>query len=199
MKKLSISIILMSFVFIGFSQLNTGSESPKRNSVYLEVYGQGYYNSICFDRLYNMNKKVKTSVTAALTLVPYFSRHNDYLFVIGVPVSYNWLFGKRKSHLELGLGLTVSSQTYNDFYLSETGARMTTNYIYLTPKIGYRFQKPQGGFFFRACLTPLYDLYKSNQFKDRFTKFPAPLAFQQQMNTRQLYPWLGLSFGYTLK
>lgn len=134
----------------------------KRNSIYIEYAGQGLYPSVSFDRLYRTEKKMKTSFTGGLTLIPI----PDY-FVFSVPASYNILFGKRKSKLELGIGLTAMylregnipvSHGYKDdngvYHYEQFIGHEHNFFAYFTPKIGYRYQNPNGGLFLRATLTP---------------------------------------------
>ena len=96
MKKIIIQTIVFLSPIIAFGQENVKATELKRNSIYLEAFGQGLYNSFSFDRLYNVDKKIKTSFSAGLTIIPV-----PELFVLGVPVSYNYLFGKKKSSLRV--------------------------------------------------------------------------------------------------
>jgi hypothetical protein len=196
-KSIIIIATLLSTLILNAQKMD--NVSPARNSIYLEVYGQGFYNAISFDRLYRLDKKIRSSLSAGLTLVPYLTHKYDHLFVIGIPVSYNWLFGKRKNHLELGMGLTWSRRTNYDWNEPSNVELRTINCLYFTPKIGYRYQNPKGGFFFRATLDPIFVLYKDHNYYDYFSKFPQVADYYSEMNTRQLYPWIGLSFGYTLR
>ena len=183
----------------------------KRNTVYFEAFGQGLYNSFSYDRLYRTDKKIKTSITAGLTLIP-----TKELFVLGAPISYNFLFGQKNHHLELGVGFTIlrinmGKIDYTESYPNNQGVEVTNTFIgsetdyysYFTPKIGYRFQKPNGGMFFRVTLTPpvaginrigsinesKYYHHVSNQYF-----YSAPF-----FEPYKIYPWAGLSIGYTLK
>ena len=71
-------------------------------------------------------------------------------------------------------------------------------YSYLTPKIGYRFQRPQGGIFFRLTATPMFALvnhYSSNNFFGVSTE-----VFQNVAGLGyRIFPWPGISVGYTFK
>jgi hypothetical protein len=171
--------LLILTLFLGQIMLHGQTDSstvlPKRNTIYVEVLGQGILNSLSFDRLYRVDHRVKTSFTAGVMLDPTNSR-------MAIPISYNWLFGQKKSHLELGVGLTY----WREVYLGGPD-----NYVYFTPKLGYRFQQPNGGVFFRVTFTPTVGLAQTLEYTWR-NVFQSPFG-------ERLFPWGGISLGYTLK
>jgi hypothetical protein len=209
-------IILQSIIFLSpiasFGQENVTRTETKRNTIYIEAFGQGLYNSFTFDRLYNVDKKIKTSFSAGLTTIPH-----PELFVVGTPVSYNFLFGQKNHHLELGIGITPMYLRQGRIDCSESvtdanGVIQTNSFVgyqnnfysYFTPKIGYRFQKNTGGFFFRFTFTPSVaginaiggvqggNLIKRNQ-EIQYFKYAA------FFEPNKIFPWAGISIGWTLK
>jgi hypothetical protein len=112
---------------------------------------------------------------------------------LGIPVSYNWLLGKKSHHFELGIGLTSLLVNPN----SNVG---TDSYTYMTPKIGYRFQRPNGGLFFRATVTPMIAILNVSSIKYNNETYR---QFSTLNNVAGLgyaaFPWPGLSMGYTFK
>ncbi len=175
------NIFFILTLFLGqrflYGQADTSSIKIKRNTIYVEAFGQGILNSLSFDRLYHINRRVKTSFTAGVMLDPANLRW-------GIPVSYNWLFGKKKSHLELGVGLTYWTEKYvND---------IVDYYTYVTPKIGYRFQRPKGGLFFRITFTPPIGLIHSEKWENK-------MGYYDHENPigGLIFPWGGISLGYT--
>ncbi len=213
MKKTFILLAMLLGQIVTFGQAESKAVLPKRNTVYFEVFGQGLYNSFSYDRLYRLDKKVKTSFTAGLTLIP--ARE---LFVLGAPVSYNFIFGQKNHHLELGLGFTLmylreGRVNASEGYTDQNGVNQTYNYLghsnnfysFFTPKIGYRFQKPTGGFFMRVALTPPIaginrlggmkgGKYDTGDWTE--TQYFSSAAF---FESYKIFPWAGISFGYTLK
>ena len=194
---------------------DTNTVAPiKRNSIYVEYAGQGLYPSVSFDRLYRTDKKFKTSFTGGLTLVPI----PDY-FVFSIPISYNYLIGKRKSKLELGIGLTAmylregnipASYGYKDdngvYHYEQFIGHEHNFFAYFTPKIGYRYQNPNGGLFLRATLTPHIAGISSyggvrgkngnkTNIDDSYTEYFSSVAF---LGNRLLIR-AGLSVGWTFK
>ena len=210
MKKIIIKVIILSCPLWLFGQEN---KEMKRNSIYIEAFGQGLYNSISFDRLYHTDKKIKTSFNCGLTIIP-----SSELFVLATPIAYNFLFGQKNHHLELGLGftamyirrgkitvgrgLTENGVTYQEEFIGHENAYFT----YFTPKLGYRFQKPAGGFFFRFTFTPpiaginRYGGTKGGIYDDKmdnsYTEYFKSAAFFEGF---KIIPWGGISFGWTLK
>jgi hypothetical protein len=111
----------------------------------------------------------------------------------GIPISYNWIFGKKSHHLEVGIGLTSLIVNPNSNMVSDF-------YTYLTPKIGYRYQRPNGGLFLRATVTPMIDILNvrtytfGNEKSRNFSSFNNVVGLGYAV-----FPWPGLSIGYTFK
>jgi hypothetical protein len=180
-----------------------------RNTIYLEVFGQGLFNSLSYDRILFPEFRVKHSANIGLTFIPPIS----YMQVVAVPVSYNFIFGQRNHHLELGLGFTPmifkEIGINSSFYVQDQIGNQTLEnekidninlLFYLTPKIGYRLQKSDGGFFFRATLTPPIagiNIWRysstSSYSQSPSTEYFTSAAFFGS----RVYPWAGVSFGYT--
>jgi hypothetical protein len=212
MKKLLFITLLMSIYASVYTQEIKKPAAMQRNSIYFEAFSQGLYNSLSYDRLFSLDKKVKTSFSAGITLIP----HPD-LFVVGTPVSFNFIFFQKSHHLELGLGFTPLFIRFgniyaNEWYLDESGT-LQENYFtghsndiynYFTPKIGYRYQKPEGGLFLRATFTPplaginLFGDTKggmTNTSNNYRTEYFQNAAFY----SGKVFPWAGISIGWTLK
>jgi hypothetical protein len=208
----TIALTLLSLLpLLSTAQDTLPSPTVKRNTVYVEAFGQGIYNSLSYDRLYRTNHKIKTSVNAGITLVPI----TDY-FVVATPVAYNFLFGKKSHHLELGLGFTAmytkakldwSRIVFDDF--SDQSPSSLLDYYrgysyYISPKIGYRFQQAKGGFFMVVNFTPsISTKYYRNDISNLLDfKLNSIYTNKFQYNffpTVQNYktPSFGLSLGYT--
>ena len=210
MFKYLFSLLLLIFTLSAKSQDTLVLDrSMARNTVYLEVFGQGLFNSLSYDRILFPEFKVRQSASIGLTFIPPIS----YMQVVAIPVSYNFIFGQRKHHFELGLGFTPmifkEIGLSSSFYSEDQSGNQTLVYekvdninllFYLTPKIGYRFQKPEGGFFFRGTLTPPLagiNIWRYNStssyMQSPSTEFFTSAAFFGS----RIYPWAGLSFGYT--
>lgn len=159
-KKIALLFLTLNTI-VSNAQEETSNEL-KRNTIYLEAFGQGLFNSLTYDRLLNVDHNVKHSISSGITLIP-----TTETFVFGLPISYNFLIGKTAHKLEFGVGLTGLFLRENginsvELYDDENGVAQVYTYVghrnnfytYFTPKIGYRFQKSDGGIFFRASFTP---------------------------------------------
>lgn len=189
------TIINTTFIIFFCWNLTLGQGKPMRdniecNSIYTEAFGQGFCWSLNYDRLFNKENRFMNSFTAGIVYVPKFMEFGDGIYY-GIPLSYNWLLGRKSHHLELGIGLT-------SLFVKPNSNQRSDFYAYFTPKIGYRFQRPQGGLFFRATATPTIDLlnvitYKFENEKQR--------NFSSMNNVAGIgfaaFLWPGLSIGYT--
>lgn len=176
------TLIFLSVFNIKGQKINTDDSlkiSCKKNSVYIELGGTGGVYSICYDRLFDIKEKKKNSFSIGLSYLQGVIYGND-LRIFALPFSRNTIYFK---YLEIGLGLTPTliadikpAYQHGNVFGSYTELNPM---LFLTPKLGFRYQKNDGGFFFRAALTPMISLI-SNPF----------------LNHR-VYPWAGLSFGKT--
>lgn len=168
-----------------------------KHTVYAELFGQGFSGSLNYDLMFNSEKKWKRSLAVGIIAVPRSLGFGDGAY-IGVPVSYNWLLGTKRSYLELGIGLTT--QIGEDYNLGSDQKRLSNMYTYITPKIGYRFQPSKSGLFFRATLTPHIALVNTNFSVRNGSLMTASTFFNNFMNLGyRAFPWFGVSLGYTFK
>lgn len=159
-------------------------ESPeplRKHSVFVELAGNGGYYSFNYDRI--MLAKTKWKVSGRVGVM-YYSESLGYLennkqSTYAIPVEVSYLRGGSNHHLELGLGLTPYYERYKDFESSDV------NHLGVLPvaRLGYRYQRREGGFFFKTGITPAL------QIKDKHYKY----------NDTHGLLWAGIAFGYTLK
>lgn len=210
------------FVVFGFVSINSIAQTTtgqlpaprKVHSLYGEVFGQALYYSINYDRLLFIERHFPATVSAGISVLPIPS----LITSVATPISFNGLIGKGSHHLELGIGLTPMYLRENNVkvgypveveegvYEQESYAGHSNNFfLYLTPKIGYRFQRPQGGFFGRVTFTPpigLISHWGSMQRNDKtipnnslggYTTYFQEAAFFGS----PVMPWAGFSIGWT--
>lgn len=190
-RTVGIAVFLLS-VFTVFGQEKNTLNVVDRNTIYAEAFGQGFCYSLNYDRLFNTENRFKNSFTAGFVYVPESMGFGDGIY-LGIPVSYNWLLGKKSHHFEMGIGLTSLLVNPN----SNLG---TDSYTYLTPKIGYRFQRPNGGLFFRATVTPMIAILNVSTFNFGAEKYRQFSSFKNVLGLGYAaFPWPGLSMGYTFK
>ena len=134
-----------------------------RNAAYVELLGNGLLYSMNYDRMITPRVSARVGIMGLGAATDSASAG-----IIAAPVMVNYLFGEGNSHLETGIGLMLASGSVDDVEGFEdesfSGAVGTAT-------LGYRYQRPAGGFVFRAGLTPFF-------------------------GTDGIAPWFGISFGY---
>jgi hypothetical protein len=68
----------------------------------------------------------------------------------GIAANWAYLFGNRKHHLELNLGVMGIQDKYHDQQLTKTELFFAQWDFFPLLNAGYRFQKPEGGFMLRT-------------------------------------------------
>jgi hypothetical protein len=132
------------------------SHALRRNSVYVEAFGQGMLYSINYD--YRIRPEISLRAGFTNWTVPLFLLLiNGQAQVTAFPLMLNYLTGGGSSHLEVGAGImptAISIQGSEIFLGSEIQG--STTVVVGTATLGYRLQPPEGGFVFRVGLTPLF-------------------------------------------
>jgi hypothetical protein len=148
----------------GAQQIPAEEISPTaRNAFYIELLGNGLLYSINYDRLLTdqISGRVGLMVIGAAS-------DSSAAAVIAAPIMANYLFGRGNSHFETGIGVTLMSGAVDNVgEIDDEGFSGAVG----TATLGYRYQRPGGGFVFRAGLTPFF-------------------------GRGGILPWFGLSFGY---
>jgi hypothetical protein len=164
MIKLIISICtIMTFQNIN-AQDNYNNNKISKNSIYFELLGSaGYLYNISYDRIVLTKGKNHISTGLGFQYTPFSSKLTNNP-VSSLSPQINYFYGI-KHHFETGLGLV--------YYFNSSD-------LDIPIRIGYRFQKPEGGLLFKVALTPL--LTKS------YPIFGEGLL---------LIPWGGIAIGWT--
>ncbi len=145
--KIILTLPLLCLTLMTMAQESTKSLS--KNTVFLEAGGNGFFYSLNYDRILNDNENWKLAGRAGLMYLYFF--RNDQRQMIGVPLEFSCLRGKDKNYLEIGFGLTPVYDTYN---LSPWPA--IHDFILISAlRIGYRYQKNDGGLFFKSWIDPI--------------------------------------------
>jgi hypothetical protein len=183
-----ISILLSVKVF---------SQSKKPKSIYLEIGGKSIYTSINYEHTIKVYEKGYLMANIGASYIP-LERFVSACFPVGV----KYVFGKSDHHFEAGIGAsfhilnTIGIESSNSFGNDKDYRRKNFyRWLYLTPSLGYRYQKPTNGLFFTANLLLLtgvfeYEYYENYgwdiEWFDGTAFFPFPVV-----------PYLGLSIGYS--
>jgi len=205
------AVILVLFLSAQIQAQDTVFVQPADNSIYLEVLGQSLYYSLNYDRIFIDQGRERLSYSAGISVLPI-----DYMEVYTGSASINYLRGKGNHLLELGLGLSgmrfkekninIGYTSYdsegNEIQVQGIG-RADHFFLYLTPKIGYRFQKRSGGLMARVTLTPpvglisiwgsTYDMNNGQSTGSSYVLILKEAAFFPYV----IFPWAGVSVGYS--
>ena len=98
-----------------------------------------------------------------------FSLQQFYLFLKKIKIDAGFFNGQGNSHAEFSLVVVPFAEDYK--YLFSAG-NQSDKKLYIIPGAGYRFQKPDGGFFFRTIVAPVVFLDPRS---DNFWKMDAKL------------------------
>jgi hypothetical protein len=138
MKKISLLITLSFTLATAFSQ-------TAAKSIYFELGGPGIA-SVNFDTRFT---KAEDGIGGRVG-IGYFNIDGDQLLTI--PLGLNYLLSKDQHHyFEIGGGVTIA-KTSSD--TNDEGDTFTGTFGHLN--FGYRLQPKEGGFLFRAAITPVF-------------------------------------------
>jgi len=190
MRSLFLFFSLLTFSFYSFSQ------STAKNSLYLELGGAAGLYSINYERMISEGSNVDINARIGFAVVPFRDRevlvdwdidNIAYAFPIGV----NFVFGDKKNHFETGLAYSIvfDGRVAYDGYAKTNGEFIEIVNLrvergvghYLIPKIGYRYQKAEGGLIFKVNATPFIIIDDALD--------------SSSSNTNRVLFWLGVSVG----
>ncbi|MEO6453157.1 MAG: hypothetical protein ABIN97_03750 [Ginsengibacter sp.] len=115
----------------------------KRNALFIEGGGKGPYYSVNYSRIFKQGNKLIYSWRAGFSLLS----HD-----LSVPLAISAFTSGIQHHLEFSIGLTPYLKGYKTFLKKKD---LSDKQIYITPGIGYRFQKITSSFFIAAGFDPL--------------------------------------------
>lgn len=114
----------------------------RKNSIYGELFGSGFFLSLNYERELYRDEKVKFNFRIGT---------GTAILVNAVPLAgVNLLFGKNNNNFELGFN---GIRTYAISIMGGDG-----NYVLANPVLGYRYVSDKG-LIFRASFTPFFQLY----------------------------------------
>ena len=127
------------------------SKFPALNANYIEVLGNsGFLFSLNLDRIFYYKPKLKISAAAGIAVMP-----NTYYLEQSYYIANNYILLDGDHHLEFGPGLTLWRKYNPDCKdTSEFPRSHWENVWFGMFRLGYRYQKNEEGFFFKAGLTP---------------------------------------------
>lgn len=145
--------LLLLFWIIAWSEVG---QAQQRTTLFFEGFGTGLLTSIGVDQLVKTTPSYKIALNGALGFFPFNGRK-----MYSVPVSGSLLFGRESHFFELGIGMAyvqfrqhwkTSMIFFDDMGMYPTSEKYHVNklvereqYLFVTTRVGYRFQKPEGG------------------------------------------------------
>jgi len=141
LKYLLAIIVQVGVQFQGFTQDKRDTVQIQKNTLYAEAFGNCLYGSINYDRIIVNRNKNKVSLRIGMMPYPKITS----LAAVTFEVSY---FHGVIHHFEYSTGLIYTHiLSQQPHYLNNVYE--TVGSLLITPNIGYRYQKPSGGFFAR--------------------------------------------------
>ncbi|MEI7736532.1 MAG: hypothetical protein WCI49_13770 [Ferruginibacter sp.] len=159
------------FIFPAAKAQSKENNFITRNTLYADFATRGAYYSVNYDRIFKEGRQFTKSYRAG------FSATDK---TIALPIGINFFTGHQASHMEISLTLVPYIDNYKSFLSS---IDLSDKKMLIIPGVGYRYQKPEGGFFFRAVAAPAIDLDPPS---DYFWKMDG-----------KLYPVLTIGAGYS--
>ena len=148
------------------------SAAPAKHAAYLELGGSGIIYTANYERRLGQHVAVSAGLGGLGLREP--ATQTSFGWAIQ-PWRVHGLLGSRGHHLEASLGFAWGLMRGD---VNEPGRPRNFWLVHGTSSLGYRFQPDDGGFVFRAAVTPFYG-------GGRF----APLG-------AALQPWAGVSLGW---
>jgi hypothetical protein len=116
--------------------------------IFAELYGVGGAVTVNLEhKVFDIGRHL-VAVRVGYGKHKYFG--NPYRQVRSIPIGVGFIRGKRNHHREIGAGLTYAEGNEND-----VGFGWLNKSVFLVPFVGYRYQRPGGGLFLKAQLTPM--------------------------------------------
>jgi hypothetical protein len=170
-------VIITTLFYFTASASDTLSQSQKfsnKNSLQFELFGHGLLYSVNYERILINNSKFKTAVSAGASYLP----PETGFIGLWLPITFSEIISFNKHHVEVGIGsvITRDRKLYKDVLFQKEKVWGAFGSF----ELGYRYQKPDGRFLFKAAFTPFIEFFNTD-----IRRLDA-----------EIYPSGGLTFGY---
>jgi hypothetical protein len=167
--------ICSTFIF-GQEKEKSSFKFDNKNSVQLDLGGHGMFYSLNYERIIFNGERFKTAAQVGCSFYPPSWGYIE----LWMPVGINEIFTlKNNHHIELGVGVVPTRSPSPEMEMYDSYSPWSS---FLSARLGYRYQKPDGKFLFRAGFTPLLEGHLGNLGRSI---------------SSGLHPLLGVSFGYS--
>jgi hypothetical protein len=178
--KSAIIALVLSFAISITSSAQTEAQTfTARNGIYVEFGGSSGRYAVNYSKIFHQKGKLKLNASAGFSMWRNGKLDSKASWLPVIPIEVTALYGKSNHHLEMGFGFTSFLSTSLESVSGTFEFRDIVVYDAFIPlRVGYRYQKPEGGFFFRVGYTPIID-------------FPPRAGGNWSFNPY----WAGVSFG----
>ncbi|MBK6836228.1 MAG: hypothetical protein IPG89_18985 [Bacteroidetes bacterium] len=204
------SLSILSLAFFGLISFSSKAQFFtntvfNRKAAYIELFGTGIGATANYEYLYKDNG-IKQGIKGGAGYFADLFDANQPRIVSG-NLEYITFAGSRQHQIEAGLGLAFQYKYYQKnwqsptYYISNSDTLTTyTDHQYkfrrvgpaIVPRIGYRYQTPDGGLVLRVAYTPLlYFINTEKEFYDGELLSKKSIPFQTKM------AWGGISIGFS--
>jgi hypothetical protein len=204
------TVSILSIAFFGLISFSSKAQFFtntvfNRKAAYLEVFGTGIGATANYEYLYKDNG-IKQGIKGGAGYFADLFDANQPRILSG-NLEYITFAGSRQHQIEAGLGLAFQYKYYQKnwqsptYYISNSDTLTTyTDHQYkfrrvgpaVVPRIGYRYQTPDGGLVLRVAYTPLlYFINTEKEFYDGAVLSKTSIPFQTKM------AWGGISIGFS--
>ncbi len=178
MKYITFLLLTVLFSIFSIDSFSQSSGHYTRQSVFVEVLGNGLLATLNYDTRLNKNRQDGLGLRIGVGGLSVSGTSDAGVSVsagvVTIPLELNYLMGKKRSAFEIGAGLTplilsAKLKTDND-RISGTGSSVNG-----VISFGYRYQPLNKGFLFKLDWSPIFN----------------SIGFSPA--------WFGISFGYSFK
>lgn len=174
-----ISLILLLMVAQNglFAQTDKGAQGntfTSKNTLFGEFSIPFSTYSLNYGRIIHQKDKLKIAVNAGFSML-YRNRSEPVssYWAPFIPLEITSLWGRSHHHFEIGLGFYATRDKY--YLIDENYPNNIKEESYwgksIVPRIGYRYQRPEGGLFIRAGYTPSFDFESIKGAADKKVSF----------------------------
>lgn len=168
---------LFFFISIESKAQSKAEIFTSKNIVYLDLGGNAGQYAFTYGRVFHQKGKLKLSASAGFSMW-YQGSISNTRWLPAIPVELTAYYGKSNHHLELGTGVT--SYLGNSIEFDQETFENVDKVVFgafIPVRIGYRYQKPEGGFFFRVGYTPIIDFPPRTGGNWSFNPYHAGISF----------------------
>ncbi|GMQ27834.1 hypothetical protein Aconfl_04760 [Algoriphagus confluentis] len=157
--KNSFFLILVFTLLLSFDGLTQSKGDPftAKKAIYLELGGSSGVYGFNYGTIFHQKGKLKLNASAGFSLLIRETSNSRIFWLPAIPLELTALYGKSNHHLEMGFGVLPYLDVVSFFDSESLVFKDKVVFDTAIPlRIGYRYQKPEGGFFFRIGYTPYF-------------------------------------------